>query len=677
VTFQFLRRRAVNFLMLTAMSALKEPAFACYRFDDVVVDCHKFSLVKGRQKKDLTPRAFDVLRYLIEHSDRVVEKQELFEQVWREKFVTDNALTRTIKEIRRVLGDSADSPRYIETVHKRGYRFVAEVSAPAGREVVYTEEVEGVSVIVEEAEQEEQTVSRGEVLAASQAAGAKLLRGGNRRHRLATLLILATLGAAIIAVAYFVIPRSLVRGNRAGAPAPGGAVTIRSIAVLPLENLSGDPAQEYFADGMTEELIGKLAQIGSLRVISRTSVMRYKAGGKSLPEIARELNVDAALEGTVQRSDGRVRVTAKLIHAATDSLLWARDYERDLTDVLKLQSDVARAVADEIRIQVTPEERARLASARSVNPKAHEAYLLGRYHYSKDNDEGWKQAIEYFERAIQIDPNHAAAYAGLSDAWIFRGLTGTVDFKEAESPTRAAALKAVELDEQLAEAHLSLARIKQQYDWDWGGAEREIRRALELDPGSLEVHTDYGYLLMHVGRLDEAIREGQLVVQFDPVSSAAHSALGRFLYRAHRYEEALPHLLRAFELEPRGLTANVRLGDLYVQLGRYDEAIAAYERAREVDPNGRNFQAAVARVYALMGRHREARQMVRGLKANPYIIAAVYTALGDKDEAFRILEKAVEEHQLITPVKVEPPLDSLHSDPRWKALLLRMNLPNE
>ena len=659
------------------MSVIKEPATACYRFDDVVVDCHKFSLVTGQQKKDITPRAFDVLRYLIEHSGRVVEKQELFEQVWKEKFVTDNALTRTIKEIRRALGDSADSPRYIETVHKRGYRFIAEVSAPAGWEVVYTEEVEGVSVTVEEEEQEEQTVSRGEVVAASQAADAKLLRNRIRRHRLAALLILAMLAVAITSIAYLAISRHVAGGDKADALAAPGAATIRSIAVLPLENLSGDPSQEYFADGMTEELIGKLAQIGSLRVISRTSVMRYKAGGKSLPEIARELNVDAVLEGTVQRSEGRVRVTAKLIHAATDSLLWARDYERDLTDVLKLQSDVARAVADEIRVRVTPEERARLAAARSVDPQAHEAYLLGRYHYRKNNAQGWKQAIEYFERAIQIDPKYAAPYAGLSDAWTFLGLTGSVDFKEAESPARAAALKALVLDERLAGAHLSLARIKQHYDWDWAGAEAESRRALELDPGSLDVHTDYGYLLMHLGRLDEAIREGEIAVQLDPVSPATHSALGRFLYRAHRYEEALPRLLRAVELEPRSLEANVRLGDLYVQLGRYTEAIAAYERAREVDPNGRGFQASIARVYALMGRRREARQMVSGLKANPYLVAAVYAALGDKDEAFRVLEKGVEEHQFITPLKVEPPLESLHSDPRWEALLRRMNLPAE
>jgi serine/threonine protein kinase/Tfp pilus assembly protein PilF len=451
---------------------------------------------------------------------------------------------------------------------------------------------------------------------------------------------------------------------------------IKSVAVLPLENLSGDPAQEYFADGITESLINNLARIRALKVISRTSVMRYKASRKSLPEIARELNVDAVIEGSVQRSGGRVRVTAQLIHAATDAHLWARDYERDLTDVLKLQSEVARAVADEIRIQVTAEERARLISARRVNPQAHEAYLLGRYHFSKVNEQGWKQAIEYFERAIQIAPDYAAAQAGLSDAWLRRGLSGTVDFKEAKSLARAAALKAIALDEQLAEAHISLGYIKF-HDWDWAGAEEELRRALELDPGSLDVHLYYGYLRAHLGRHDEAIREGQIVVQLDPVSSATQSALGRFLYWAHRYEEALPHLLRAVELEPRSLTPNYRLGDLYVQLGRYDEAIAAYERSGEAIPKGGYPHAGIARVYALMGRHREARQMISGLKDNPYIIAAVHVALGDKDEAFRILEKAVGERQFLTPLKVEPPLESLHSDPRWKALLRRMNFPEQ
>ena len=261
--------------------------------------------------------------------------------------------------------------------------------------------------------------------------------------------------------------------------------------------------------------------------------------------------MDAVIEGSVQRSGQRVRVTAQLIHPATDAHLWAREYERDLTDVLKLQSEVARAVADEIRIQVTAEERARLASARRVNPQAHEAYLLGRYHLSRANEQGWKQAIDYFERATQIAPDYAAVYAGLSDAWLQRGIFSAKDFKEVESPARAAALKAIGLDEQLAEAHTALGNIKHFYDWDWAGAEQEFRRALELDPGSLDAHIDYGTLLMHLGRHNEAIKEGQIAVQLDPLSSRTQSFLGRFLYRARRYEEALPHLERAVELEPR------------------------------------------------------------------------------------------------------------------------------
>jgi tetratricopeptide (TPR) repeat protein len=366
-----------------------------------------------------------------------------------------------------------------------------------------------------------------------------------------------------------------------------------------------------------------------------------------------------------------------LIHAATDTHLWARDYERDLTDVLKLQSEVARAVADEIRIQVTAEERARLASARSVNPQAHEAYLLGRYHFSKGNDQDWKQAIKHFERATQLAPNYAAPYAGLSNAWLERGIFAGADFKEVESSARAAAMRAIELDEQLAEAHISVGNIKHFYDWNWAGAEQELRRALELDPGSLDAHYYYGVLLMHLGRHNEAIREGQISVQLDPLSSTTQSALGRFLYRARRYEDALPHLERAVELEPRALHANYRLGEVYGQLGRYDEAIAALEKNRKLMPNAGDVQAGIARVYALMGREREARQMVRGLKASAPMIARVYATLGDKDEAFRILEKALEERTFLVSIKEDPPFENLHSDPRWKALLRRMNFPPE
>jgi eukaryotic-like serine/threonine-protein kinase len=483
------------------------------------------------------------------------------------------------------------------------------------------------------------------------------------RRWLATSALVILVGAALSYLFLFRGPPSAV------------APEIKSLAVLPLGNLSGDPAQEYFADGMTEALISNLARIRALRVISRTSVMRYKGSPKALPEIARELNVDGVIEGSVQRSGGRVRVTARLIQATTETHLWARDYERDLTDVLRLQSEVARAVAEEVRVQVTAEERARLASARRVDPQAHEAYLLGRYHFNKLNEQGLKQAIDYFERSIQLAPDYAAAYAGLSDAWLQRGTAGANN-KEVESPARAAAVKAVGLDEQLAEAHISLANIKLLYDWDWAGAGQEFRRALELDPSG-RAHTDYGHLLMFLGRHNEAIKEGRIAVQLDPLSSATQSGLGRFLYRARRYEEALPHLKRAVELEPRSAQAYFRLGDVYAELGRYDEAIAAYEKIRELAPKGGDSQAEIARVYALMGRKREARQMISGLKAHADVIAGVYATLGDKDEAFRILEKAVEERTAGVALKVDPPFENLHSDPRWKGLLRRMNFPPE
>ena len=363
----------------------------------------------------------------------------------------------------------------------------------------------------------------------------------------------------------------------------------------------------------------------------------------------------------------------------TLSVTCARDYERDLTDVLKLQSEVARTVADEIRIQVTAEEQARLASARSVNPQAHEAYLLGRYHHSKGNEEGWKQAIEYFERATEIAPDYAAAYAGLADAWRQRGGFKASDFREAESPARDAALKAIELDEQLAEAHISLGSIKYLYDWDWTGAEQELGRALQLDPGSFHAHREYGHLLRFLGRHDEAVKKGQIAVQLDPQSSETQASLGWILYFARRYQEAVLHLLRAFELEPRSVVANWRLGIVCAHIGRYDEAMAAFKRIRELAPKAEeSIQAEKAWVYALMGRQREARQMISEVKGDSIGTAAVYAALGDKDAAFRILEKAVEKRrQPIVALKEIPKLENLHSDPRWKVLLRRMNFPEE
>lgn len=324
---------------------------------------------------------------------------------------------------------------------------------------------------------------------------------------------------------------------------------IRSIAVLALTNLSGDPTQEYFADGMTEALINSLGQVRALRVVSLTSVMRFKGSDRPLSEIANQLKVDAVLEGSVQRHKGRLRIMIQLVHARSDTPVWTGNFERELMDVLTLQKDVAHAIANEIRIRVTPEEQTRMASALKVDAEAHEAYVMGRYYLLKYIPDDLKRAREHFERAIQIDPSYAPAYAGLSHTWCELGMmTG---LKDAEAPARAAADKALTLNDRLAEAHVAEGYLKSLYDWDWKGGENSIRRAIELDPNSLDAHFFYATLLMALGRFPEAIAEVERAEQLDPVSAAVQQLFGSIRYRAGQPDEAITHLKRAIELEPR------------------------------------------------------------------------------------------------------------------------------
>jgi TolB-like protein/Tfp pilus assembly protein PilF len=464
---------------------------------------------------------------------------------------------------------------------------------------------------------------------------------------------------------------------------------IKSLAVLPLENLSGDPAQEYFADGMTEALISNLTQVRALRVISRTSVMRFKDSRKPLAEIARELNVDAVIEGSVRRDGGRVKITARLIRAVDESPLRSFDYERDLADVLRLQSEVARAVTNEIRAQVTAEERARMASARRINPEAHEAYLLGRYHLRRQNETELKLAIDHFERAIQLDADYAAAWAGLSIAWLQRGFFGATSFREVEQPAREATLKALAADAGSAEGYTALAMLKHRYEWDWAGAEHDFRRAIDLNPGSVDAHRFFAFLLSALGRHNEAISEIQTAEQLDPLSSGVQADLGIGLFRARKYEQAERRYKRAIDLDPRNWGAWSRLSDLHREMGRYADAIASLEKAEalasgsESTESSRRFPFRFALVYARMGRQKEARQMLKKLQRTtdparlPVLeAAAVWTALGNKDEAFRLLFDAVgKPADLLIYLKIHPMFDSLHSDPRWKELLRPMNFP--
>jgi TolB-like protein/Flp pilus assembly protein TadD len=469
-----------------------------------------------------------------------------------------------------------------------------------------------------------------------------------------------------------------LRDRLLGVPTTG---PIESLAVLPLENLSDDPEHEYFADGMTDELIGQLAQISALKVISRTSVMQYKEVRKPLPKIAEELNVDAVVEGTVRRSDNRVRITAQLIEAATDRHLWARSYERDARDVLALQSEVAKAIARELQLTLTIEEEQRLAGGRPVNVEAHDAYIRGRYFLEKAYEvhadtrlERVRAAIVSFQHAIELDPNYGKGYVGLADAHSLLGAWEYSPVSEVFPLARQAALKALEIDDTIGEAHIALGYIKEVYDWDFAGAAAAYQRAIELIPNDRRVYSYYANLLSKSGRHEEAIEARMRSIELDPLRLGNQESLGRNYLHARQYEQAIEQYKKVVELAP---AYYYLLGNAYEANGDYKAATTAYNHLGE-EPNLEH-----AHVYAMTGKEAEARAMLakfiqrrKESHVEPSRIATTYAALGDKDEAFAWLDIAYEEHDsFLSAIKVWPRFDPLRDDPRFQDLLRRMNLP--
>lgn len=461
-----------------------------------------------------------------------------------------------------------------------------------------------------------------------------------------------------------------------------GASRIRSLAVLPLVHLSGDPEQEYFADGMTEALITDLAQIRDLRVVSRTSAMQFKGARKPLPEIARALQVDAVVEGTVALHGDRVRITAQLIEAATDRHLWARSYERDLRDVLALQGEVARAIAEEIRDQVEPKVRARLARERRVDPRAFEAYLRGRYHWNRRTGDGIRRGIEHFQEAIERDPRYAPAYAGLAQAYDTLGSYNFLPPGEAFSLAREAVTRALDLDESLPEAHVALGGVLQSHLWDWPGAEREFLRALDLDPNHAGAHHWYSDFLSAMGRRDDAVACARRAAELDPLNLAINMTLGAAYFYARRYEEAMEQQRKTLDLDPSFAPAHRSMGGALEQLGRYDEAIEEYRKGAALSSD-LSATSLLAHTYAVSGRTDEARRILGDLEeavkeryVSAYSLAAVHTGLGESDRAFEMLNRAFRERDRgMVWILVAPRLDPLRADPRFTDLLRRMKFP--
>ena len=621
---------------------------AAYEFGQFTLIPTEKRLLYGGKEIPLAPKVFDTLVLLVENSGRLIRKDELLKTLWPDTVVEEVALAHNVSQLRKALGDRSEDPQFIETVSKRGYRFIAPVRGlrqPAPRPASPAPSSAAPSAV------QRTDWSRPAVLAAFAAV---------------LLLIAAASG-------YLYLPRA---GERA-AEAPA----IHSLAVLPLENLSGDREQEYFADGITDALITDLAQVASLRVISRTSAMQFKGSRETLPQIGRDLKVDAVVEGTVARGESRVRITAQLIEARSDRHLWARTYERDLKDVLALQDEIAQAIAEQIRIKLTPGERSLLTQAHAVDPEAYDAYLRGRYWWSQRTAEGEWKGLDYFQKAIARDPKYALAYAGVADSFVVLGHHARLPPKEALPKAKAAALKALELDPSIAEAHTSLAIVKFSSDWDWSGAEREFKEAIALNPNYATAHHWYSHFLVAMGRLDEAVSELERARDLDPFSVPINSFLGQALYYARRYDEALRQYQRGLEMHPDWVEFYEGTADVYEQKEMYDESVAMRMQALGLFKD--QTETALKEAYKSSGYPGYLQKKIQILEQAPelnlfavLLVAHLYAALNDTAHAMPYLERAYRERNpWLLNVQSDPGMDPIRSSPQFQDLIRRIGLP--
>jgi TolB-like protein/Tfp pilus assembly protein PilF len=565
------------------------------RFGPYEVDLRTGELRKNGFKIPLQNKPFQILAALLEFPGELVTRDALHRRLWPgDTFVDfDNGLNTALNKLRESLGDSADEPRYIETLPRRGYRFIVAISKPA--------------------------MSR-----------------------------------------------------------------ITMMAVLPFENLTGDQGQDYFSDGLTEEMITQLACLNPerLSVIARTSSLRYKKTTKGISEIARELRADWILEGSVRRAAERVRITAQLVRMKDESHVWAQYYDRELHDILVVQSEVALAIAGEINLKLKSDGQARSREVRQVSPEAYRACLMGRYHLAKFNREGINKGIGYLLKSVEIDPNYASPYDDLAFAY-FISSGWILPPREAMIKAKEAAMQGLKIDEDSAEAHASLGIIHLRYDWDWAAGEKRCKRAVEINPGSARAQEFYGWYLAAMGRFDEAIEREERALELDPISPEVSTLLGHVLYLARRYDRAVEQLHRALELDENYWFAHLVLGLALQQQGNLPAAIAQFQRSMREEPVSPETMGALGQAYAAAGECSKAVEVLEELEKwskyyyiSPFHRGRIYAALGQRDQAFAWFETAYEERSFyLSWFKVEPELDPLRSDPRFKSLLQRLSFP--
>jgi TolB-like protein/DNA-binding winged helix-turn-helix (wHTH) protein/Flp pilus assembly protein TadD len=624
--------------------------------DDFELNLRAYELRRAGQMVKLEPTPFELLVFLVEQRGNLVGRQQIVERIWGKGVFldTDNSINGAIRKIRQVLDDDPENPRFIQTVTGKGYRFIA----PA----VESEETRSLHILELPPQQPAGdvpvTVSRT-----------------NFKH----VVVLSLFIVIIAGLALWIVP-ALSRSKGVA------ALPIRSIAVLPLDNLSGDPAQDYFADAMTDELITDLAKVGALRVTSRTTVTLYKHTRKSLPQIAHELNVDGIVEGSVVRSGQRVRITAQLIRASADQHVWAETYERDLGDALRLQSDVAEAITKQVRAQLTPELKEQFSGTRPVDPRAYDAYLKGRYYIynqSFTDPVSLNQAKVNFEEAIRRDPNFSPAYSGLAETYICLVLFGRGQITAADGfrSARNDVQRALELDPNNGEAYNALGELNWYADLDWNAAERSFNKAIALAPSYSCAHEDRAMLMALMGHRAEALTELEKVKQIDPgpdsvgVESAVYLQLRDWEHLRERSRVRLAS-------DPNNSEVHADLGIAYEGTGELPEAIAEYQKAIELSNGDPGAVASLAHAYAVIGNREEAEKLLRNIeeqaksgKASPYLAATIYAGLGQKEKAIELIEKAYREKSfdVAWALKFDLRTDNLRADPRFQNLLQRVS----
>jgi TolB-like protein/DNA-binding winged helix-turn-helix (wHTH) protein/Tfp pilus assembly protein PilF len=628
--------------------ALSREAPQLYEFGPFRLDPAEHKLLRGNEIVPLTPKAFDTLVLLVRNSGHLMEKDELIRTLWPDSFVEEGSLSNNIFLLRKALGED---PAFIETVPRRGYRFVGAARQFPGATSTHLEKPPEVSA---------------PGIASLPAKAQRLWRS-----RAGLGIVAAALVASLAAAGWF----SRVAGR--------GAEAIDSVAVLPFVNASADPNTEYLSDGITENLINSLSQLPHLKVMSRDSSFRYKGKEIDAQTVGRDLGVRAVFKGRVTQSSDSLTIGAELIDARDNSHIWGQQYSRKLSDIFGLQEEIAREMTTALRLRLTGEEQNRLVKSYTSNPEAYQDYLRGRYFWQKTGP-GLNKGIEYFQQAIAKDPRYALAYDGLADSYISLAVFGFSSPQEAYPRAKEAALKSLEIDGALAEAHTSLARIKAEYDWDWSGAEREFQRVMELNPSYAFSYQSHGGVLSTMGRPEEAIANYKRALELDPLSPAINGVLGQTFYFTRRYDQAIEQLRKTLELDPNLFFARAYLAYAYLRKSMNKEAIAELEKHMVI---GHGHPWAVAEfgyAYAVLGRKPEAQSMLDQLirRSKQEFVAAdamakVYVGLGEKGKAFEWLEKGYERRSLGlggVDLKVDPVWDPLRSDPRFADLLRRMNL---